>query len=179
MPGQTGGGHAGQTAALGLVQGDVGRHYGEHGIAGRDLSGQSVQSLRMGHRRAVREAPAGQKVPPGIVDIAQRIEDHQGRHPYALPFQAQAAQTALVRKIQRFARCILAKAEQAAAAGPAGCPHSAFGQRCRRGRPGRGIAHVRIGQHAGPGIHVQIVDDGPRDDGDDTVRHGESVSLFA
>ena len=56
---------------------------------------------------------------------------------------------------------------------------SAFGQRCRRGRPGRGIAHVRIGQHAGPGIHVQIVDDGPRDDGDDTVRHGESVSLFA
>ena len=60
MPGQTGGGHAGQTAALGLVQGDVGRHYGEHGIAGRDLSGQSVQSLRMvpsGKRPPARKFP--------------------------------------------------------------------------------------------------------------------------
>jgi len=133
----------------------------------------------MGHRRTVGEAPAGQETPLAIINVAQRIEDHQGRYLYAFPFQTQAAQTAFVRKIQRLARVILAKTEQTAATGPAGGPHSAFGQRCRRGRPGRGIAHGRIGKNAGPGVHVQIVDDGSRDDGDDAVRHGEAVPLFA
>ena len=179
VPGQPGGGHAGQSAAPGLVQGDIGGHHGEHGVAGGDVAGQRVQGPVMGHGRAVGVASPGQEAPLGVIDIAQRVEDHQGRHPYALPLQAQAAQAALVRKVQRPARGIPAKAEQATAAGPAGRSHGPFGQRCRRGRPGRGIAHGRIGQHARPGIHVQIVDDGPRDDGDDAVGHGKTVPLFA
>ena len=67
----------GPVGCTGSCPGDIGGHHGEHGVAGGGRLRPARPGPGHGARACRRRSVPGQEAPLGVIDIAQRVEDHQ------------------------------------------------------------------------------------------------------